>query len=63
MRENSNSICYHDMRESVAMGESFTTHVPTGDNCADLLTKVLYESKRKYHLSNLIYDIYDDHIL
>lgn len=54
-----NSICYHAVRESVAMGESLTAHIPTDKNSADLLTKVLYGQKRRYHVSNLLYDIFD----
>ena len=63
MKKNSNSICYNAIRESVAMGESLTTHIPTGENRAEFLTKLLYGSKRRYYVSNLIYDIYDDNIL
>ena len=29
LRKKSNSICYHAVRESVAMGESLTGHIPT----------------------------------
>ena len=29
LNKKSNSICYHAIRESVAMGESITAHVPT----------------------------------
>ena len=62
-RKKSNSIYYHAMRESIAMGQWLTTHFPTGDNRADLLTKVIYGRKRRYHMRNLLYNIYDDHIL
>ena len=51
------------MIEIVAMGESLTTHIPTGKNRAEFLTKVIYGRKQRYHVSNLLYDIYDDHIL
>ena len=51
------------MRENTAMGESLTTHIPTDDNCEDFFTKVLYGRKRRYHVSNPLYDIYYDHIL
>ena len=61
LKKKSNAICYHAIRESVAMGESLTGHVGTNENCSDLATKVLYGSKRKYHVGNLLYDIYDDH--
>ena len=61
LKKKSNSICYHAMRESVAMGESLTGHVPTDENPSDLLTKVLTGRKREYHVSNILYDIYDEH--
>ena len=32
LRGKSNSICYHEMREIVAMGESLRTHIPTNEN-------------------------------
>jgi hypothetical protein len=35
------AICYHFMRESVAMGECLTAHIRTEDNPADLCTKVI----------------------
>ena len=63
LRKNSNSIYYRSMRESIAIGESMTTHIPTGDNRAYLLTIVLCGRKRRYHVSNLLYNIYDDNIL
>ena len=46
LKKKCNSICYHGVRESVAMGETLTTHVQTLENYADLLTKVLYGQKR-----------------
>ena len=61
LKKKSSSICYHAIRESVAMGESLTTHIPTLQNPADLLTKVLYGAKRQTHVRNILYDIYDDH--
>ena len=41
LRKKSNLICYHAVRESVAMGESLTGHIPTAENCADLATKII----------------------
>ena len=32
LRKNSNSIYYHAIRESLAMGESSTGHIPTAEN-------------------------------
>ena len=60
-RKKINSICYHAIRESVAMGESMTAWVPTGKNPADLLTKVLYGSKWRHIVGNVMHDIYDEH--
>ena len=62
LKKKSNSICYHAVRESVAMNESLTGHCPTDDNPADLNTKVLYGRKRRKFVSMLLYDIYDDHV-
>ena len=60
LKKNSNSICYHVIRESVAMGASLTGHIQTDVNIADLNTKVLYGRKRKKFLSTVLYDIYND---
>jgi len=60
LKKKSNSICYHPIRESVAMGESLTGHIGTNENVGDLATKVLYGQKRRYMVSQLLYDIYDD---
>ena len=46
LKMKSNSICYHAVRESVAMGESLTGHIGTNKNVGDLATKVLYGQKR-----------------
>ena len=58
-KKKSNYICYHAVCESVSMGGSLTGHVGTDENYADLDTKVLYDVKRRFRVSNLIYDIYD----
>ena len=60
LKKKSNSIFYHTVYESVAMGESFTGHVGTNNICAYFDTKVLYGGKRRFHVSNLLYNIYDD---
>ena len=41
LKKKSNSICYHFVRESVAMNETMTAHVPLEQNPSDLCTKVL----------------------
>ena len=61
LKKKSNSICYHAVRESVAMGESLTTHVPTLQNPADLATKVIPGGKKRNDLLGLVlYDIVDN---
>ena len=42
LRKKSNSVCYHAVHESVAMGESPVGHISSTENVADLMTKVLY---------------------
>ena len=59
MKKKSNAICYHAVRESVAMGESLTAHILSDRNVADLLTKLLYGQKRKSLVSEILFDIYD----
>ena len=59
LKKKSNSICYHAVRESVASGESLTTHILTLKNFADLLTKVLFGNKRRKLVRGILYDIYD----
>ena len=56
--KKSNSICYHVVREAVAMGECMTTHIPTLLNFTDLLTKVIYGRKRRRILNGILFDIY-----
>ncbi len=41
LNKKSNAVCYHAVRESVAMGETLTIHMPGAENPADLMTKVL----------------------
>ena len=61
LKKKSNSVCYHTVCESVAIGESLTGHIGTNENVGDLATKVLYGQKRQYMVSQLLYDIYDDY--
>ena len=61
LKKKSNSICYHAVRESVAMGEMLTGHVRTHENVADIATKVLHAGqKRNYLVSKVLYDIADE---
>ena len=61
MSKEINSMFYHAMRENVAIGESFRSHIPTNDNFSDLMTKVLAGQMRQNHVGNILYDIYDEH--
>jgi hypothetical protein len=53
-KKKSNSICYHVVRESAAMGESIIGHVPSVDNPADIYTNVVPGGKKRNHLSCLL---------
>ena len=46
LKKKSNSIAYHAVRDSVAMGKLLTGHMATNSNVADLATKVLSGKKR-----------------
>ena len=63
LKKKSNSICYHAIQESVAMGESLLTHVGTRDNLAGLLTKPTFGSKQQRLVGELLYDIFYEHKL
>ena len=45
--------------KAVAMDECLTTPIPTLQNWANLLTKVLYGNKRRNLVNGLLYDIYE----
>ena len=59
LKKKSNSICYHFVRDAVAMRECLTTHVPTTRNWADILTKVLFGKKRRELVQGVLFDIYN----
>ena len=59
LRKKCNEVCYHSVRESVAMGESLTAHIRSEDNPADLMTKLLFGQKRRSCVDQILYDIYD----
>ncbi len=60
LKKKCNSICYHAIRESVAMGETLLMHIKTRDNLADFLTKTASGARRRKLVSGVVYDIYDD---
>ncbi len=60
LKKKCNSICYHAICESVAMGETLLTHIRTGENLVDFLTKTTSGPKRRKLVSGAVHDIYDD---
>jgi hypothetical protein len=60
LKKKCNSICYHAIRESVAMGETQLTHIRTGENLADFLTKTTNGTERRKLVSGVAHDIYHD---
>ena len=61
LRKKSDSVCYHAVHESLVMGESLIGHIPSKENIADLLAKLLYWQKRRYLVGNILYGIHNDH--
>ena len=47
LRKKSNSVCYHTGHESVTMDESLVGCISNSENVANLITKVLYQHRRK----------------
>jgi hypothetical protein len=54
LKKKSNSICYHAVRESAAMGESNIGHVTSVENPADTCTKVVPVWQKRNHLIRLL---------
>jgi hypothetical protein len=54
LKKKSNSICYHAVRESAAMGESLIGHVPSVDNPDDIFTNVVPGVQKRNHLIRLL---------
>ncbi len=59
LKKKNNAVCYHTVHESVAMGESLTTHIDGNENPADVLTKVICSGKRRYLVNNIWHDVYN----
>ena len=59
MKKKINCICYHAVREVVASNECLTTHCNNRDNYSDMMTKVLYEQKKRDNVALILYDIWD----
>ena len=60
LKKKCNSICYHAIRESVATDETLLTHIRTGENLADFLTKTTSGAKRRKLVRGVVHDIYDE---
>jgi hypothetical protein len=60
LKKKCNSICYHAIRELVAMGETLLMYIRTGENLADFLTKTTSGAKRCKLVSGVVHDIYND---
>ena len=58
LRKKSNSICYHAVREAIAMGKVLVAHIPTKKNLADLFTKVLYGQTHRFLVDRLLWDVF-----
>jgi hypothetical protein len=54
LKKNSNSISYHAVRESSAMGESITGHAPSVDSPHDICIKVVPGGQNQHHLIHLL---------
>ena len=54
LKKKSIAICYHYMRESVAMGECLTAHVRSEDNPADLCTKIMSGGQKRDRLVDMV---------
>ena len=50
LKKMCNAIAYHDIHESVAMGETLTGHIKSKDNPADLLTEIVTRNKCRHLL-------------
>jgi hypothetical protein len=60
LKNKSNTICYHAVRESSVMGESIIVHVPSVNNPADICTKAVPGGQKRDHLIVLLlHDIVD----
>jgi hypothetical protein len=57
LKKNCNSICYHEIHESVAMDETLLTHIRTGENLVDFLTKTISGAKHCKLVSGVVHDI------
>ncbi|KAL7460358.1 hypothetical protein ACHAXS_000815 [Conticribra weissflogii] len=60
LNKKSNTVSYHTLRDTLAMGETLTAHISCAENPVDLMTKVLSGSKHQYLVQNILHDLYDN---
>ena len=61
LKKKSNQICYHAIREAVAMGECKTGHIRSEENPSDIATKLIPGGGKRRHLvGKLLYYVYDE---
>jgi hypothetical protein len=58
LKKKSNSVCYHAVREAVAMGKALVAHIGTAYNLADLFTKALYGQTHRFLVGRLLYHVF-----
>jgi hypothetical protein len=54
LKKKSNYICYHEVREYAAMGDSIIGNVPSVDNPTDICTKFVPGGQKRNHLIRLL---------
>jgi 3-keto-L-gulonate-6-phosphate decarboxylase len=54
LKKKSNTICYHAVQDSAAMGESIIGHIPSVNNPADIYTKAVPGGQKRDHLIGLL---------
>jgi hypothetical protein len=57
LKKKSNSVCYHVIWKSVAMGKSLTGHISVHENPVDICTKIIpsqWNEMRSLGWSNVI---------
>jgi hypothetical protein len=60
LKKKSNSIYYHEVRGSAAMGDSIIGHVLSVDNPAHICTKLVPGGQKRNHLIRLLlHDLFD----
>ena len=47
LKNKNNSIFYHAMWESAAMGKSITSNIPTNFNLSEISTRIFFGQKKK----------------